>query len=72
MDKDDVKFLAVFAVAIILVIVAILFVDNYIKQYQCSNYQDVTGRESKYLFMDSCYVKGDNDKWIRYDSAYKE
>lgn len=72
MDKHDVKFLAVFVTAISLAIVLIVIVSEIVGQYQCNNYQDITGRESKWVFIDACYVKGDGGKWIRYDSAYKE
>lgn len=38
----------------------------------CDNYEEITGRESKYISFDACYVKTVEHKWIRYDSGYKE
>lgn len=72
MDKDDVKFLSMLLLFIFLVVFAISLFSNYFGEYQCNNYQDITGRESEWVFMDACYVKDDKDKWIRYDSSYKE
>lgn len=34
--------------------------------YQCSNYQDVTGKETKYFWFDSCYINTASG-WQRYD-----
>lgn len=45
---------------------------NYYHQWQCENYQEITGRESKWVHFDNCYVKTKDDEWIRYDDKFKE
>jgi len=39
---------------------------NWFLHYTCGNYQDMTGKPTKYVFMDSCYVKTPTG-WQRYD-----
>ena len=68
MDKDVLKFTS-FMVFVVLIHGLIL---NFLCQRSCENYEEVTGRESKWIFMDSCYVKKDDGKWIRYDLSFKE
>jgi len=50
----------------------LLLAVNYYEEYRCNNYQEVTGRDSKWVFMDECYVKKYDNTWIKYDSKYKE
>jgi hypothetical protein len=45
---------------------------NAVEERSCNNYEEVTGRDSKWVFMDACYVQRDDGTWIRYDKAYKE
>ncbi len=44
---------------------------NKYGRWQCSNYEQVTGFEVKYIEWDSCYIKGSDDVFIRYDKNYK-
>jgi hypothetical protein len=46
-------------------------VANSYTGWKCSNYEKVTGFETKYISFDACYVKGSNDIFMRYDSNYK-
>lgn len=34
--------------------------------YVCNNYERTTGHETKWVFLDTCYVKSGNS-WARYD-----
>lgn len=45
---------------------SLLFVANLFMAYQCENYQTITGKETKYAQLDSCYVKTPQG-WQRYD-----
>ncbi len=45
---------------------------NKYEKWTCDNYEIVTGRESKWIDYDVCYVKTDSGKWIRYDINFKE
>lgn len=43
---------------------------NYWGSYQCENYEKVTGKATKWVFMDECYVQT-NVGWQRWDE-YKD
>lgn len=47
-----------------------MFVANEHQGWMCDNYSEVTGRDTKYISWDTCYIKVD-DEWIRYDSTYR-
>jgi hypothetical protein len=38
------------------------------QRYSCNNYERVTGRETKWIFLDECYVKaaGGWERWDEY------
>lgn len=46
----------------------LLFGADAYTRYQCSNYQEITGRETKWATMDSCYIKTDAgfQRWDEY------
>lgn len=44
---------------------------NKYSRWQCSNYTEATGFESKYIEWDSCFIKGSDGVFIRYDDKYK-
>ena len=55
------------------IVAALLVVGiNALESWRCDNYQEVTGRESRYIDYDSCYVKNDHSKWVRYDSNFND
>lgn len=58
-------------VCIVVLVVFILLID-LLYQRSCNNYKEITGRDSKYVFMDACYVQNEEGKWIRYDKNFKE
>ena len=60
-----------FSLCVIAFIVASSVIVNMARAWQCGNYTEVTGRDSKYISFDSCYVKTVDGGWIRYDSNYK-
>lgn len=64
--KANVTFVAVCVVVIGLFIYGI---DAY-SEWQCDNYNELTGRDTKYINFDVCYVNV-NDEWVRYDSNYR-
>ncbi len=39
---------------------------NYWYSYSCGKYEDVTGRQTKWVFLDECYINTGND-WLRKD-----
>ena len=43
---------------------------NYWASYKCGNYEKVTGKATKWIFMDDCYVQTDAG-WQRWDE-YKD
>ena len=52
---------------IFLIIAAIvIFINQSVSMYQCSSFESVTGKETKYKFFDSCYVDF-NGELMRYD-----
>lgn len=36
---------------------------EYHQRYMCESYQEVTGRKTKWVFMDTCYIKTETD-WL--------
>ena len=69
--KDDIFEFFCFMAPIILFVSAILVaavvgVDQY-GQYQCNNYQKLSGTETRYASFDACYVKN-KGKFERWDS----
>ncbi len=36
---------------------------NFFQSYSCRKYQDITGRETQFIWFDDCYVKY-NDEWF--------
>lgn len=44
---------------------------NKYERWLCGNYAQVTGFETKYINWDSCYIKGSDNVFIRYDEKYK-
>lgn len=44
----------------------VLFIADRFSSYQCSNFQEMTGRTTKYLVLDACYVSTP-EGWQRYD-----
>ena len=49
-----------------LVVVAVLVFGGWIvKEYKCSNYEDMTGMQTKYKLFDGCYVKTEKGWFLR-------
>ena len=60
-------FFVIFGLCFLLIVVilaAILFGINYWERYACGKYQDVTGRETKWVFMNDCYINTGSD-WLK-------
>lgn len=45
---------------------------NSYREYQCDNYELVTGFTVKYINWDACYIKDSSGRYIRYDHHYKD
>ena len=52
-----------------LTIFGIIISAEYHLQYRCHNYQEVTDRQTKYVFMDNCYINTGTEWLTR--SEYK-
>lgn len=65
-DRDGLTFFG-FVSAIILAIASAGFAIDKVVQWQCHNYQEMTGKEVKYINFDACYVNTGSG-WVRYDS----
>lgn len=72
LDKDDFKFLLGLAIFFVAIITPTIIACNFYNQWQCSNFERVTGRETSYIFFDACYVRNNSGEFVRYDSNYKE
>lgn len=48
----------------------IFVIGHFYGQYTCGNYQKVTGKETKWVAFDDCYVKADAG-WQRWDEYQK-
>lgn len=70
MYLDDFVDFVVTALGVILFSAAILtpcfFAIDGMVRYQCGNYEKTTGKQTKYIFADACYIKTD-DGWQRWD-----
>lgn len=64
--KDDIKFFGGLAVIVLFCFGVFAIVVNEYTNYQCNNYQQLTGKETKYVQFDICYIKTDAG-WQRYD-----
>lgn len=64
-DDGAIPFAATFGV-LALCFGALVFVSDQYAQYQCENYTRATGKETRYLRFDSCYIKTDSG-WQRWD-----
>lgn len=43
---------------------------SYYEQWQCNTFSSLSGKESKYVFYDTCYVKH-NGQYMRYSEYEK-
>lgn len=48
------------------ILTPIIIVADIGSRYACNNYEKTTGKETRYLLLDSCYVKTDTG-WQRWD-----
>lgn len=49
---------------------AILGISNAYGSYQCKNFHEITGKETRYATLDICYVNTDSG-WMRWDEYIK-
>ena len=62
----DVTILAIIVSLIVSLIVGTIWLLNMYSQYQCSNFGETTGQETKYMPFDACYVNTAAG-WQRWD-----
>jgi hypothetical protein len=48
----------------------IMIIGHFYGKYQCANYQDITGKETRFAAFDICYIKT-ADGWQRWDEYTK-
>lgn len=70
MFEDLLEFFTEIALPLVFVfgtlIAGVAFLGDFHLDYQCSNYTEITGKETRYARFDVCYVKED-DTWMRWD-----
>lgn len=57
--RDFLEWLGSFFLIIVPALVLAAAVIEITGRYQCGNYQEVTGRKTKWVVLDSCYVETD-------------
>lgn len=67
---EFIKFLGLLLFGIGIFLVVGVSAANYYVSYQCKSYQTVTGKKTKWVYMDNCYIQT-NDGWQRWDE-YKD
>ena len=68
--RDFIEFFALLFLVIGLVVGGLMLGANYWESYKCGNYEKVTGKATKWVFMDKCYVQTAAG-WQRWDE-YKD
>lgn len=52
------------AVLFVVIILSIIFFGtNYYEEYRCNSYKETTGMETKWKFLDDCYIETKNG-WL--------
>lgn len=64
--RDFIDFIMPLILFVVVGIGGLLFSINYWEEYACGKYAEVTGRETKWVFMHECYINTGND-WLRKD-----
>lgn len=63
MDWDDFKsLLAQISVFVFIVVIAITLV-NIHESYKCSQYSHLSGRQTEWVLLDTCYIRAD-EEWV--------
>lgn len=65
-EEIVVPVLLIFAFLFVFVALPVAWAANKHGEYQCENYAEISGNESRYAAFDTCYVKT-NDGWQRWD-----
>ncbi len=62
---EDLKFLIIFVIGLLGIAFIITIAEG---EYTCGNYEEMSGRKTKYLWLDECYVKTDSgyQRWDEY------
>ncbi len=69
-DAELLGILAVMVVGLGLLFAVIMVLGHLYASYQCSNYAQITGKETRFAAFDICYIKT-ADGWQRWDEYVK-
>jgi hypothetical protein len=61
-EKQTILIIAAFGVAIVLAVLAAMYL---LESYKCGSYSEMTGLETKFVFVDGCYVKTDKGWFLK-------
>lgn len=64
--RDFIDFFAPVLLFAVIIIGGVVFLGNYWEAYRCRQYTEITGRETKWVFLDTCYIYTGDD-WLRRD-----
>ena len=64
--RDLFEFFSTAFIAAALLSGGIILGANYWQSYRCDNYEKVTGKATRWMFMDECYVQTEAG-WLRWD-----
>ena len=65
MILDFIKFVFMMSIGIGMLVGGIMILGNVHGQYTCDTYQEITGKPTKYVNFDVCYIKTEAG-WMRY------
>ena len=63
---DLLDFTKMVVIPMLIIMGSIFILTNFHGQYACGKYEEVTGRETKWIFIDDCYVNS-GDAWLKKD-----
>ena len=63
MYDDDLKFILSFGCFVSAIIIFALAIAMFFEYIDCNNYEEITGRETKFVFVGGCYVKS-HGEWL--------
>ena len=68
--RDFIEYFGPVIIFLILFFCGLILMDNYWGQYSCNKYEEATGRDTKWIFMDECYVSSGKE-WLTKDEYSK-
>lgn len=65
MDKEERQTLLIISASGIIITLVMLAAMYCIESYKCESYSEITGLETKFVFVDGCYVKTDKGWFLK-------